>query len=503
MGALGALARAVERTANTVVSELKTIVSGRKNVDCVFIVAPGTGEAASRHRRMAQAAGLSYAFIGDGEGAVTREMINAARQSGVLGDDTEVFFDGHGVLEDQSALLELDSEEPISPSDLIEWIRSPLEEGNTMGIAQKPWTGNIHLMACHVGKFRDEFAPGINGERGLWEQGHVFLHGSGNPLYTEAGMEDFETVMREIAVTKRITGHRPDSMQITKALVERQADSITLMGGNLEAPLRLHSPKSLRELFFGDLNSRLREEDAHGRLAAYTKRITGPEDARNQLLSATSLSASGPIKAKHATNLIFSRINHLSTSAKIARLTDDLRDFPGLLKLSDRHGLTPLMFAASIPRHSGVAKHRYELIKQMAARGADINARDKKGRSAVHYAALAGDQNMLRVLISLGANMKATDRDGNSVFHYLTLAPRREAIKVLEYFSQQKLGQDIVNVKNKKGMTALHLGVEDLRSKGSDQMALLHALQRAGADPSIRDKKGVTPGQIINAFRQN
>ena len=46
--------------------------------------------------------------------------------------------------------------------------------------------------------------------------------------------------------------------------------------------------------------------------------------------------------------------------------------------------------------------------------GVDVNARDDRGRTALHYAAECGHDEMVRLLIGEGANVNVRDHQGNT-----------------------------------------------------------------------------------------
>ena len=50
----------------------------------------------------------------------------------------------------------------------------------------------------------------------------------------------------------------------------------------------------------------------------------------------------------------------------------------------------------------------------MEVAGADINARDHEGNTAMHHAASRGDTEMIKYLVSKGADPKAVNREGQT-----------------------------------------------------------------------------------------
>jgi ankyrin repeat protein len=87
-------------------------------------------------------------------------------------------------------------------------------------------------------------------------------------------------------------------------------------------------------------------------------------------------------------------------------------------------GVTPLQAVAGVGYGEGFAanSHRFAPGGMMAAvkylveeLGADVNAVDHEGNTALHHAAARGDNEMILYLVSKGANIKAVNREGNNV----------------------------------------------------------------------------------------
>lgn len=108
--------------------------------------------------------------------------------------------------------------------------------------------------------------------------------------------------------------------------------------------------------------------------------------------------------------------------------------------------VTPLQAATGVGYGEGFAanSHRFAPTGMLAAvkylveeLGADVNAADHQGNTALHHAASRGDNEMILYLVSKGANVKAVDREGRTTADMANGAVQRvqpypETIALLE-----------------------------------------------------------------------
>jgi ankyrin repeat protein len=111
-----------------------------------------------------------------------------------------------------------------------------------------------------------------------------------------------------------------------------------------------------------------------------------------------------------------------------------------------RARVPPLLAAAGVGYGEGFAgnSHRHAPGGMLAAvrylveeLGADVNARDHEGSTAVHHAASRGDTEMIRYLVGKGADVKAVNREGQTTIDLANgpvqrVQPWPETIKYLE-----------------------------------------------------------------------
>ena len=109
---------------------------------------------------------------------------------------------------------------------------------------------------------------------------------------------------------------------------------------------------------------------------------------------------------------------------------------------ADKFGITPLHLAVD-------GGHR-ETVELLIVNGADVNAKDNKGRTPLHFAVIFGHKEITELLIVNGADMNAKDSDvGWTPFHYAAFNGHKEIVELLI-----AKGAD-VNAKDKHGETPL------------------------------------------------
>jgi ankyrin repeat protein len=108
--------------------------------------------------------------------------------------------------------------------------------------------------------------------------------------------------------------------------------------------------------------------------------------------------------------------------------------------------VTPLHAAAGVGYAEGFAanSHRYAPAGLLAAvkylveeTGADVNAADHEGNTALHMAAARGDVEMIKYLVSKGADVTRVNREGQTTADMANgpvqrTQPFPEALKLLE-----------------------------------------------------------------------
>ncbi len=168
-----------------------------------------------------------------------------------------------------------------------------------------------------------------------------------------------------------------------------------------------------------------------------------------------------------------------------------------------------------------VRKGDTSAVRIMLDSGADVNAKDNYGRTALAVAVSSGKTDVVKLLIEKGADVNAISEDrffGGTALMVATVFGNMDMVQTL-----LDRGAD-VNAKNKDGITALinaafngyadivRLLIEkgaDVNSKEYSRTALIQAVDRGhldvvrllvenGADVNARSKDGITPLMTAN-----
>jgi hypothetical protein len=175
------------------------------------------------------------------------------------------------------------------------------------------------------------------------------------------------------------------------------------------------------------------------------------------------------------------------------------------LEVLDRDGRTPLMLAAALPK-TGPAGAKpgelevplSEIVAAQSCRwllnaGAQVEARDPQGWTALHWAAHAARPMSEAALIAAGAAIDALDHRGRTPL-MLALLQRLSAASDEPIERLLRAGAD-ADVRDDHGWTALHyLGAG---GAGTDHPSLAQQLLARGARPS-RDRGGRSPADLYD-----
>ena len=144
----------------------------------------------------------------------------------------------------------------------------------------------------------------------------------------------------------------------------------------------------------------------------------------------------------------------------------------------NKKGLTPLIRAA-FDGHVGS-------LQVLLAQGVAIEARDNDGQTALMLAAMQGQVAVIPMLIAKGAHIEAADNDGQTVLMLAAFLDQAGSVQTL-----LNLGAN-VNVKDNTGVTALMLA-----SHGG-HLSVVQALLKHGAEVNAKSNSGLTALKIAD-----
>jgi uncharacterized protein len=152
--------------------------------------------------------------------------------------------------------------------------------------------------------------------------------------------------------------------------------------------------------------------------------------------------------------------------------------------------LTALLHAAaSAPVADAAMDGNRDAVKALLKQAADVNAAQGDGMTALHWAAMKNDAELVQTLLFAGANARATTRIG--AYTPLLLAVKSGNAEVIEPLV--KAGAD-VNGATSNGTTAL------MFAAASGNVAAVQALVDRGADVNARESiRGLTPAMFAAA----
>ncbi|MFA5491083.1 MAG: ankyrin repeat domain-containing protein [Candidimonas sp.] len=148
------------------------------------------------------------------------------------------------------------------------------------------------------------------------------------------------------------------------------------------------------------------------------------------------------------------------------------------IEARDASGSTALLIATRA--------NKVDAARALIEAGADVNAKDRINDSAYLYAGARGHLDILKMTLAHGADLQSTNRYGGTA---LIPAAERGHVETVRTLIEAGVAVDHVN---NLGWTAL-LEAVILGDGGERHQRIVDMLLRAGANPNLADREGVTP----------
>ena len=134
------------------------------------------------------------------------------------------------------------------------------------------------------------------------------------------------------------------------------------------------------------------------------------------------------------------------------------------------------------PLHEAAEDGDVSEVKQLLAKGAEVNAKTSDGYTPLHTAAMFGHLDVMKALIAKGAEVDAKTEDGETPLHQAARWGNLDVVKELLYKGAE------VDAKDKYGSwTPLHLAAKN------GHLDVVKELLYKGAEVDAKDKNGETP----------
>jgi len=204
-------------------------------------------------------------------------------------------------------------------------------------------------------------------------------------------------------------------------------------------------------------------------------------------------------------------IHSLVRRNKIGSIEALLNQNPGLVTATDHKGRTPLMCTTN-----------YEVLALLVQRGADVNAEDEFGRSALHHAAEEDKTVYAKNLIRLGANVDIADKCGWTPI-FISVGNRN--MEMTDLLIREGANLDVQGAKSATPLlmafmygnleivfTLLNNGANINAATDSGNTLLHYAalwytaealdvFRNYGGDMTAKNKKGLNPAEICQVMR--
>jgi ankyrin repeat protein len=397
---------------------------------------------------MAKQSGLTHAMEG-----LNNKKINESKIKNIITDRLQnyanVFLMGHGDFKNNQHTLEFFGSKPTPTKDLIEFTYKKLNISEQNNNSSKPI---IHVVSCESGNLMNEIRPGSH----AWQKGYVILYSSKDSINFESTSNSIEAVMRYLQECKK-NNRSAEPLEIFLHAARSQGSQITILGGDLRAPITSNFPTTPSEQKNREFLSYL---EGHDDDISRLSKIQQEAGLKNKL--------SHKEKNYQARIMLFNTVENNDGLAA----TEVLIKYPNTINSRNYQWQTSLHICA---------EHKNTLIAQdLIRQGAKLDFKDLNGDTPLHDAFHLSNDNFAELLIEKDANYCIPNNDGDTALHLAIKSKNTYLIKeMLQNKSKLK-----INISDQEGNTPLMLAARD---RNIDVVKLL---LEAKAKTTLRNHNG-------------
>jgi len=387
-------------------------------------------------KNLARQSAMPYRFLGDlthiqdpSKSLSTASLLPMTGNEG--GDVVHKVYLFHGGINNGMHVVNVQHGhlEEVPTSALLRTMQAPVSQSLSQAGTEKKYKNIDYHFSCHSAKLRNEFSA----DEAFWKSTISLIFSSKKATSIEQMGTALDAALR-YARFCNAPGSQSTLDQFTLFLHAgmRRGDCLTMLGGELKAPLIWHAPKNQDDLLFQNLLRNVRGHELDYEKLRQAALALTQTQAQLSLL---------PHPYYQLRDMFFTRIGRDDVDSVTQILQRDIH----LKNEKSALGMPALIWAI-------VVKARRCTASLLAA-GADVNAIDEYGCTPLIKALATDDPKLVRRLLEAGANPDARDFDGNSPLMFAASQGWLEQVQTLIQFHAKA---DVWN----KNQTALSMAVE-------------------------------------------
>lgn len=353
---------------------------------------------------------VSSLILGDGVRNVRSKPLQMALHDKVA-TDGQVVICSHGSNNPYQHAFELSEFSKgyghVPTLNLIRWGHELQDTDNAnLPAPDKQRAGKriVHLIACHAGQVIDQIEPGSP----EWKAGYTLIYSDENTVSLREVVSSLETALIYFDWCKE-QGKQLDPLKLFLLAAKRQSQSLTLLGGKLNAPLVSREPATLEELELDQACKRIigyNHKDLR-RLRAAEQKLT---PAENALL---------PGPTDQLMEMLFKFIERGDNSF-LEKALDTQSD---LINKRDANGLNLLIKASD--------EENIECIKTLIRLGAELSMADDEGDTPLHVAIGKGNSELVDLLLKAGAWTSLQNENRQSALQLAEALGKQDIVAII------------------------------------------------------------------------